>query len=65
MSPSMIRYLSFILLLMAVRNISESTRGILMEDRPLTPSELIFKIITVVMIIMYLESYSKVYNNLG
>ena len=65
MSPSMIKYLSFILLLIAIRNIAEIIRGIFMKNRPLTPSELIFKIFTVVMIIMYLENYLKVYNNLG
>lgn len=65
MSPIMIRYLSIILLLIALRNASEIIRGVLMKNRPLTPSELVFKMLTVVMIIMYFENYLKVYSNLG
>ena len=65
MSPKMITYLSVVMALIALRNISEIIRGFFMENRPLTASELVFKIFTIVMIIMYLESYSKVYNNLG
>lgn len=65
MSPIMIRYLSIILLLIALRNASEIIRGVLMKNRPLALSELVFKMLTVVMIIMYFENYLKVYSNLG
>lgn len=65
MSPVMIKYLSVILLLIALRNASEIIRGIFMKNRPFTPSELVFKIFTIVMIIMYFENYLKVYSNLG
>lgn len=61
----MITYLSVVMALILLRNISEIIRGVLMDNRPLTPSELVFKIFTVVMIILYLENYLKVYNYLG
>jgi hypothetical protein len=65
MSPKMITYLSVVMALIALRNISEIIRGVFMENRPLTPSELVFKVLTIVIIIMYFENYLKVYSNVG